>query len=374
MSHESAKMGTSEMGTACEASLAPNYQYWREHGEEWAEEYDARKLRQPRYHIHEIMLADYFSRCAPARVLEFGCGPGRHLRYLRRIPGIKVHGYDQSATMVSGCLRWATREWLEEHIVVGTPTGRLPYADGEFDIIFTSEVLLHVRAEDLTGVLAELVRVARGHILHLETAPTHPLTECEHQGCWHHDLIGAYAALGHACEMLPGGCASHTPFRVALGDRGPDPAWNPIVLELLMRMERDLVRGLTETELALRDAERRNADATALVAKVREERAALEGEMAALREQLRDRENALNLALDHAEDLERTLAKVRNDREAAVAALREEVGAWQAWARDLEGQVACCKARIDEVEGFAREMIRRLEDVTGLREDWFAGA
>jgi SAM-dependent methyltransferase len=66
-----------------------NYAYWRDHGGEWGEEYHARKRRQVYYHVQELMLADYFSRSAPARILEFGCGTGRHLSYLSRLRASK---------------------------------------------------------------------------------------------------------------------------------------------------------------------------------------------------------------------------------------------------------------------------------------------
>lgn len=229
-------------------AVASNYQYWREHGGSWADEYDTRKRGQPYYHIQELMLTEYIARCGPAKVLEFGCGPGRHLRNLTKLPGIDAYGFDQSAAMVSGCRRWASAEWMSEHIRVGLPTARLPYDDKEFDVVYTAEVLLHVRPEDLLGRLEELLRIARGHVFHLETSPTYPLVDSDHDGCWHHDLVGAYAKLGHVCEVLPSGYICHTPFRVALADKGPEPAWSPVILSMYRRMERDLVAGITEKD------------------------------------------------------------------------------------------------------------------------------
>ncbi len=229
-------------------AVASNYQYWREHGGSWADEYDTRKRGQPYYHIQELMLTDYISRCAPGKVLEFGCGPGRHLRNLSKLPGIDAYGFDQSAAMVSGCRRWASAEWVSRHISVGLPTERLPYGDKEFDVVYTAEVLLHVRPEDLLGRLEELLRIARGHIVHLETSPTYPLVDSDHEGCWHHDLVGAYAKLGHVCEVLPSGYICHTPFRVALAEKGPEPAWSPVILSMYRRMERDLVAGINDKD------------------------------------------------------------------------------------------------------------------------------
>ncbi len=232
---------------AAPAAVAPNYQYWREHGGEWPEEYEQRKKRNVAYHIQELMLSDYFAQSAPARVLEYGCGPGRHLRYLNDLPGVEVHGYDQSAAMAEGVLRWASQEWFAERIVVGEPTGRLPYPDRAFDVVFTAEVLVHTRPEDLEGVLAELVRVASWQVLHLETSHDHELHQVAHEGCWKHDLVAAYARLGRDCELLPRGYAMHTPQRVVLNRKRRLYTWPTGPIALLSRMESEIGRGWRET-------------------------------------------------------------------------------------------------------------------------------
>jgi ubiquinone/menaquinone biosynthesis C-methylase UbiE len=78
--------------------------------------------------------------------------------------------------MVANALEWANRDWLDEHVTVGGPVGRLPYPDALFDIVFTSEVLVHVAPSDLDGILRELVRISRWQVLHLEPGPeTSPL-------------------------------------------------------------------------------------------------------------------------------------------------------------------------------------------------------
>src|SRR5262249_45052185 len=150
-------------------------------------------------------------RTHPLRVLEFGCGTGRHLKNLRSLPGVEIFGYDQSESMVSGCLRWSAREWFETHVRVGEPTGPLPYRNGEFDLVYSAEVLVHLRPPDLEGILSELVRVCCGHILHLEPSRDVPIIGDAHCGCWRHDLPTAYASLGKRCDILPSGYRAHEP-------------------------------------------------------------------------------------------------------------------------------------------------------------------
>ena len=87
-----------------------NYRWWQDHGDGWRDEVAARKAYMPIYHLQEIFLEEYFARVAPAKVLEFGCGFGRHLEYLRRIPKLDVYGFDQSESMLEG-MRWARPSW-----------------------------------------------------------------------------------------------------------------------------------------------------------------------------------------------------------------------------------------------------------------------
>jgi SAM-dependent methyltransferase len=192
-------------------------------------------------------------------VLEFGCGSGRHLRYLRQVPGLEVHGYDQSSTMLAGIAKWAESDWIGEHIRGGEPVGTLPYEDRSFDIVFSAEVLVHVAPQDLPTILGELMRVARWQVLHWETAPGVQLACETHGGCWNHDLVSEYARLGRRCEVLPQGYNVHVPYRVVLDQRRPVYCGGEVVPALLRRMETDLQHELDAAD-ALCDLLCRQAD------------------------------------------------------------------------------------------------------------------
>lgn len=236
----------------------PNYKYWRENGGGWADEYQNRKQRFPLYHIQEIMLAEYMAAHAdvhrPIKVIEFGCGVGRHLRNLVRIAGLDVYGFDQSPTMLSGCSAWADDAWFASHVTLGAPVGRLPYADDSFDIVYSTEVLVHVRPEHLPGVLSELLRIARGHVLHLEPAPGIKIHSDVHSGCWGHDLQSAYKSLGFTCEVFDGGYSAHAPYRVVKSDK-PRFTWEPWRLEMYRACERMLTAGFESSDVARQTAE-----------------------------------------------------------------------------------------------------------------------
>jgi len=300
------------MTSGHEAKERAGYRYWQEKGSTWAAEYDRRKESIPLYHVQELMLATYLEHSAPARVLEYGCGVGRHLRYLRELPGIEAYGYDQSPTMVEGLRAWATEAWIAERVLVGQPVGRLPYPDGHFDIVFTAEVLVHVHPEDLDVILAELTRVTRWQLLHLEPPLDYGVDRDAHSGSWTHDLPAAYLRLGHHCEVLAGGYQAHTPYRVAVDSTRPLYTWSPVALALCRRLERDLTHGLGAREARAAEAERLAGEGA------RAEAAASEERLRQAHSALAEREGLLHAMAVRFDDLERRLRRLTMTQRAFV--------------------------------------------------------
>ena len=99
------------------------------------------------------------------RVLDLGCGAGRHAFEMYR-RGADVIAFDQDADELSGvrdlfaAMRDAGEvpEGAEADVKEGDALA-LPFADGEFDRIVAAEILEHVPAD--LQALAELVRVLR---------------------------------------------------------------------------------------------------------------------------------------------------------------------------------------------------------------------
>jgi SAM-dependent methyltransferase len=328
--------------------LPANYRYWREHGGEWGAEYENRKKRFLYYHIQEAMLCDYFLHAAPARILEYGCGVGRHLRYLSAIPGLDVHGYDQSQAMVDNCLQWASPQWLREHVTVGLPTGKLPYPDRHFDIVFTSEVLVHVRPDDLPGLLAELVRIARRQVFHMEPAPATQMASEAHDGCWSHDLVRAYAGIGRSAEILPPGFECQAPYRVRLDAAADSYVWPEAVLGLYRRMESDIQPELYALYY------------------LREEHRAAGERLASVQEEAQSLNSQLSQARAEADGAAGQLGAERQRRSALEGLLADE----QVHGRALEEQIAAEQARVvaldTQLQSESQERLRLGERVVAL--------
>jgi ubiquinone/menaquinone biosynthesis C-methylase UbiE len=99
------------------------------------------------------------------RVLDMGCGAGRHAFEMYR-RGADVVAFDQDADEHAGVLEIFGARKENGEVPAGAEADikegdalALPFADGEFDRVVASEVLEHI--PDDTRAIAELVRVLR---------------------------------------------------------------------------------------------------------------------------------------------------------------------------------------------------------------------
>lgn len=97
-----------------------------------------------------------------SHVLDAGCGSGRHLRALARLPDLKIVGIDRSAADVADAvkaLQSMPDALSRDFSVTCADITRLPFADESFDCVICSEVLEHIPDHEVA--VKELVRVLK---------------------------------------------------------------------------------------------------------------------------------------------------------------------------------------------------------------------
>jgi 2-polyprenyl-3-methyl-5-hydroxy-6-metoxy-1,4-benzoquinol methylase len=114
-------------------------------------------------------LDELWGEAAPSSVLDVGCGEGvLTVAWAERLGGGRVVGIDLDDPKLRA--EWAKRERPNLEFRAEEAT-HLSFADDEFDLAAAIEVLEHV--PDPEATLAEMARVARGHLL--VSVPREPL-------------------------------------------------------------------------------------------------------------------------------------------------------------------------------------------------------
>ena len=133
---------------------APEYDDW------WLSTGRAAQRDRPGWDEEVAHLLDVIRALPPARVLDVACGTAFLTRHLRG----EVTALDQSARMVA-----IARERLPKAHVVQGDAVPLPFADGEFERLFTGHFYGHLLEGEREAFLAEARRVA-GELVVVDSA------------------------------------------------------------------------------------------------------------------------------------------------------------------------------------------------------------
>jgi len=102
------------------------------------------------------LMADHYKLKAGDKILDIGCGKGFLLfDFTKVVPGIEVFGVDVSEYAIEH-----SKEEIKSKLQVANAT-KLPFADHEFDFVFSLNTFHNLHAYDLELALLEMSRVAK---------------------------------------------------------------------------------------------------------------------------------------------------------------------------------------------------------------------
>ena len=94
------------------------------------------------------------------RVLDLGCGSGRHTVYLAR-KGFQVHGIDIAKEGIKITKEWLKKEKLRANFKVGSIYKKLLYRDNFFDAVISTNTIHHAKIKDIRKAIQEIERVLK---------------------------------------------------------------------------------------------------------------------------------------------------------------------------------------------------------------------
>jgi SAM-dependent methyltransferase len=112
----------------------------------------------------------FFKEHSVKRILDLGFGSGRHTVYFAR-EGFDVYGIDIAREGLRLTRSWLREENLRAHLKIGNIYSRLPYPDGFFDAVVSTQVMHHSKIDAIRILIKEMERVLRSKGLIFITVP-----------------------------------------------------------------------------------------------------------------------------------------------------------------------------------------------------------
>jgi SAM-dependent methyltransferase len=105
-------------------------------------------------------VAKLFKRKNIKRLLDLGCGSGRHLVYFAK-KGFDVYGIDIAEEGIKIARKWLKKEKLKAKLERGSVYKKLPYNSNFFDAVVSVQVLQHGKLNQIKKGVEEIKRVLK---------------------------------------------------------------------------------------------------------------------------------------------------------------------------------------------------------------------
>ncbi len=130
---------------------------WEEYYQKIEKEGIPEPLKGPRKQVRDIV--PLLKKRGVKRILDLGCGFGRHLLYLLE-QGFDVSGQELSETALRMCRRALEEKGLQAELVHSSMI-RIPFPDNHFDAVLCITTLAHARKKEIEQAVREVHRVLR---------------------------------------------------------------------------------------------------------------------------------------------------------------------------------------------------------------------
>ena len=170
--------------------------YWEKRGKTYPNEFEKLGLKRTiLFKIQKFIFKKQIKKLSPTQLLDIGCGFGRLFNIYQKYSHNFV-GIDISLSMLMHAKN-RKKSFKGCSLIRGTVTS-LPFKENAFDLVLTTEVLLHVPPKEIENALLEISRVAKEFVLNLEFfQKKRPKQLFPHN--FLHDYPGIYKKIGLKC-------------------------------------------------------------------------------------------------------------------------------------------------------------------------------
>ncbi len=107
-----------------------------------------------------LKIVKLFKKKGVKRILDLGCGSGRHIVYLVK-HGFEVYGIDIAPRGLQITKDWLKKEKLRANLKIGNVYKKLPYKNNSFDALISTQTLHHNRIGNIRKLIKEIERILK---------------------------------------------------------------------------------------------------------------------------------------------------------------------------------------------------------------------
>jgi len=140
-----------------------------------------------------------FKKKGVKKVLDLGCGSGRHTVYLAK-HGFKVYGIDIASQGIKITKSWLNKEKLRADLKFGNVYKKLPYQNNFFDALISTQTMHHGRINNIRKLVKEIERILKPKgLIFVTVSKRKPVKEIPKEKMWKIKFIAprTYLPLSH---------------------------------------------------------------------------------------------------------------------------------------------------------------------------------
>jgi len=150
-------------------------------------------------HEDILKIVKLFKKKRAKRILDLGCGSGRHIVYLSK-NRFEVYGIDIASKGIKITKDWLKKEKLRANLKIGNIYKKLPYPSNFFDAIISIQVLHHNRIENIRKLIKEIERILKPRgLIFVIVSKRKPIKDIPKEDLWKVKFIAprTYVPLSH---------------------------------------------------------------------------------------------------------------------------------------------------------------------------------
>jgi SAM-dependent methyltransferase len=169
-------------------------EYWKRRGPNYQKELEEKsKSLQLRFEQQEKIIKKLILKFKPKSILEIGCGSGRFTKIIFNLTEIEKYlAIDISQSQIDNAKKYTNNNKIHFQCVKVQDLD----INEKFDLVFSSEVLMHINFHDIDSVIKKIISLAKKKVITIDWFDSKKIGEESGGYCFLHNYYELYKKHG----------------------------------------------------------------------------------------------------------------------------------------------------------------------------------